>query len=106
MSIKRHYLFWSATLAQVKITEVKEVLVKRRSEETYEESPLLPLSALLATFGVHAHFGGRKVYVDILDLVLELASGDRLVVISSHDSDSIEAARVALAQKLHLPSPE
>jgi len=102
LCIQRHYLIWSALIAQVKTTEVREVLVKRRSEEAYEESPLLPVSALLATFGVHAHFGGKRVYIDVLDLVLELASGDRLVVISSRDNESIETARLALARKLNL----
>lgn len=105
LSILRHYFLWSSTLAQAKTSEIKAVLVESRAEEAYEDSPLEPLSALLATFGVHAHFGGRRVEIDVLDLVLELASGDRLIVISSHDGESIEAARSALAQKLKLPSP-
>src|SRR5205814_6159360 len=100
LEIRRHYLFWSIRVGEAKYQDVEEILTDQRFEKGWAESPLAPLSALIGAFGVHVHFGGSEVDVPVWDLVLRIRTTEVLVVITSQERESIEAARAIVVEKL------
>lgn len=105
LTLRRHYLFWSRVLGRASYGDVEEVSVDRRFVRAIEESPLMPLSVLLATVGVHAHFGGREVTVPVWDLVVKLRTTQVLVVITTEERESLDVAATVLRERLKLPAP-
>jgi len=80
------------------------VSVDRRYVRAALESPLMPVSVLLASVGIHVHFQGRETTVCVWDLVLSLRTTQVLVVITCEESETLEAAAKVLRERLRLKS--
>ena len=105
LTLRRHYLFWSRLLGRASYGDVEGVSVDRRFVRAMEESPLTGVAALLATLGIHAHFGGRAVTVPVWDLVLRLRTTQVLVVITTDERECLDKAAALLRERLKLPAP-
>lgn len=103
LTVRRHFLGWSIVVGEAPFADIEGISVDRRFERRQEESPLMAVSVVLATVGIHAHFGGRFVQVPVWDLVVSLRTTEVLVVITSEEQDSVEVARKLLAERLNLP---
>lgn len=97
--IVRHYLLWSKQLWEGRISDLGPAEATERSVEVEVESPLNALAGLLAPLGVHVHFRGTVEQRPAWDLVLTTKSGDRLVVLTTWDRASADAAQRHISAK-------
>ncbi len=102
LTLRRRYFLWSRLLGQTSYGDVEQVSVDRRFVRVAEESPLLPLSVLLASVGIHVHFKGRETMVPAWDLVLSLRTTQVLVVMTCEEAESLEAAAKILRERLRM----
>ncbi|MBI3099442.1 MAG: hypothetical protein HYY93_14620 [Planctomycetes bacterium] len=99
LTVTRSSLFGRRVTVRVSWSEVREVGVRPAEEVSLDHTYMRPFSVVLSIFALHVLFPSMRVPVEVWDVTIRTAEGER-VLITSYDRGTAERARDLLARRI------